>query len=130
MQIMFTRLTQLWSVGGRQSQRGVVLSQASSGPLLTPHRAPLSPLGSSAHCRVGQAMGLCAGFAVADFKPICGGKIGLVYHPSFIVCILFVNLTNYIASCYRSSFFPFLLFCPHTNSQNKSDCYSENQIQQ
>lgn len=43
-----------------------------------------------------QAMGLCAGFALADFKPICWGKIGLVYQPRFIVHILFVNPTNYI----------------------------------
>lgn len=41
-------------------------------------------------------MGLCAGFAAADFKPICWGKIGLVYQPRFIVHILFVNPTNYI----------------------------------
>lgn len=40
-------------------------------------------------------MGLCAGFAGADFKPICWGKIGLVYQPRFIVHILFVNPTNY-----------------------------------
>lgn len=43
-----------------------------------------------------QAMGLCAGFAAADFKPICWGKIGLVYQPWFIVHILFVNPTNYV----------------------------------
>lgn len=35
MQIMFTCLMPLWSVGGRQSQRGTVLSQARSDPLLT-----------------------------------------------------------------------------------------------
>lgn len=99
MQIMFTRIMQLWSVGGRQSQRGTALSQARSDPLLTPRWAPSSPLGSSVCCRVRQAMGLCAGFAVADFKHICGGKIGLVYHPSFIAHILFVNPTNYIFSC-------------------------------
>lgn len=33
MQIMFTCLMPLWSVGGRQSQRGTVLSQARSDPL-------------------------------------------------------------------------------------------------
>lgn len=104
MQIMFTRIMPLWSVGGRQSQRGTVLSQAGSDPLLTPRRAPSSPLGSSVCCRVRQAMGLCAGFAMADFKPICGGKIGLVYHPSFIAHILFVNPTNYIFSRCRPSF--------------------------
>lgn len=41
-------------------------------------------------------MGLCASLAVADFKPICWEKIGLVYHPSFIVHIVFANPTNYI----------------------------------
>lgn len=81
----------LWSVGGRQSQRGAVLSQAKSDPLLTPCWAPSSPLGSSVCCRVRQAMGLFAGFAVADLKPICGEKIGLIYHPLFIVHIPFVN---------------------------------------
>lgn len=82
-----------------------MLSQARSDPLSTPHWAPLSPLGSSVCCRVRQAMGLCASLVVADFRPICGEKICLVYHPSFIVHILFVNPTNYIFSCYRPSFF-------------------------
>lgn len=37
-------------------------------------------------------------FAVADFKPVCWGKIGLVFiTPSFIVHIVFVNPTNYIS---------------------------------
>ena len=137
MQIMFTCLMLLWSVGGRQSERGTVLSQATSDPLLTPRRAPPSPLGSSVCCRVRKAMGLCAGFAVADFKPICGGKIGLVYRPSFIVHILFVNPTNYIFPCCRHSFLScFLSLFAHTNAQctqtgeNKSSCYSENQIRQ
>lgn len=35
MQIMFTCLMPLWSVGGRQSQRGTLLSRARSDPLLT-----------------------------------------------------------------------------------------------
>lgn len=35
MQIMFTCLMPLWSAGGRQSERGTILSQASSDPLLT-----------------------------------------------------------------------------------------------
>lgn len=120
MQIMFTRLMPLWSVGGRQSQRGTVLSQARSNPLLTPRWAPSSPLGSSACCRVRQAMVLCAGFAVADFKPICGGKIGLVYHPSFIVHILFVNPTNYISSSYRASFLPCFLSFARTNADKQA----------
>lgn len=68
-------------------------------------------------------MGLCAGFAVADFKPICGGKIGLVYHPSFIVHILFVNPRDYIFSCCRHSFLScFPLFLPtqmHTNRRKQ-----------
>lgn len=105
----------LWSVGGRQSQRGTVLSQARSDPLLTPHWAPPSPLGSSVCCRVRQAMGLCAGFAVADFKPICGGKIGLVYRPSFILHILFVNPTNYIFPWCRHSLLPCFLSFAHTD---------------
>lgn len=119
MQIMFTRLMPLWSIGGRQSQRVAVLSQAGSDPLLTPRWAPLSPSGSSVCCRVRQAMRLCAGFAVADFKPICGEKIGLVYHPSFIVHILFVNPTNYILSCYCPSFFSHFLSFAHTRTHTK-----------
>lgn len=139
MQIMFTCFMQFWSVGGRQSQRGAVLSQARSDPLSTPHWAPLSPLGSSVCCRVRQAMGLCASLAMADFRPICGEKICLVYHPSFIVHILFVNPTNYIFSCYRPSFFSCSLsFAPaHAHKTAKKerkrkqkDCCSENQIQQ
>lgn len=55
-------------------------------------------------------MGLCAGFAVADFKPICWGKIGLVYHPSFIVHIVFVNPSNYISPCCCHSFLPLFFF--------------------
>lgn len=109
----------LWSVGGRQSQRGTVLSQARSDPLLTPHWAPPSPLGSSVCCRVRQAMGLCAGFAVADFKPICGGKIGLVYRPSFILHILFVNPTNYIFPWCRHSLLPCFLSFAHTDGLKK-----------
>lgn len=104
----------LWSVGGRQSQRGAVLSQARTDPLLTPHWAPSSPLGSSVCCRVRQAMGLCGSFSVADFKPIWEEKIGLAYQPLFIVHILFVNPTNYIFSCYRSSFFTHFLSIAHT----------------
>ena len=131
MQIMFTRLMPLWSVGGRQSQGGAPLSQARSDPLLTPRWAPSSPLGSSVCCRVRQARGLCAGFAVADFKSICGEKIGLVYHPSFIVHILFVNPTNYIFSRYRPlSVLSFAHTNAHRQEKNKSDFYSENQIQQ
>lgn len=125
MQIMFTRLMPLWSVGGRQSQRGAVLSQARPDPLLTPCWAPSSPLGSSVCCRVRQARGLCAAFAVADFQSICGEKIGLVYHLSFIVLILFVIPTNYIFSRYP------LLSSAHANrKKTKTECYSENQIQQ
>lgn len=104
MQIMFTCLMPLWSVGGRQSQRGAALSQARSDPLLTPRWAPLSPLGSSVCCRVRQGMGLCAGFAMADLKPICGEKIGLIYHPLFTVHFLFVNPKDYILSCCHPSF--------------------------
>lgn len=114
----------LWSVGGRQSQTGTLLSQARSDPLLTPRWAPSSPLGSSVCCRVRQAMGLCAGFGVADSKPICGGKIGLVYHPSFIAHIPFVYPTNYNFSCCRHSLLFSLL--PTQMHGNKS----ENQIQQ
>lgn len=60
-----------------------------------------------------QAMSLCA----ADFKPVCRGKIGPLYQPSFIVHALFVNPTNYIyfpiATCFLLSFFSlFSLFCP------------------
>lgn len=109
----------LWSVGGRQSQRGALLSQARSNPLLTPRWAPSSPLGSSVCCRVRQARGLCAGFAVADFKSICGEKIGLVYHPSFIVHILFVNPTNYIFSRYRPSLFSLLPTQMHTDKRKQ-----------
>lgn len=67
-------------------------------------------------------MGLCAGCAVADFKPICRGKIGLVYHPSFIEHILFVNPTNYISFCYRlfSLLFFFSLFA-HTNAHKQPE---------
>lgn len=73
-------------------------------------RAPPSLLGSSVCCRVRQAMGLCVGFAVADFKPICWGKIGLVYHPSFIVHIVFVNPSNYISPCCCHAFLPLFSF--------------------
>lgn len=65
-------------------------------------------------------MGLCAGFAVADFKPICWGKIGLVYHPSFIVHIVFVNPTNYISPCCRHSFLSRLLSFAHTDTQKQA----------
>lgn len=72
-----------------------------------------------------QAMGLCAGFAAADFKPICWGKIGLVYQPRFIVHILFVNPTNYVyfpiaIALYIFFFFLvnlFSFFCPHKHRQ-------------
>lgn len=79
-------------------------------------------------------MGLCAGFAVADFKPICWGKIGLVYHPSFIVHIVFVNPSNYISPCCCHSFLPLFsfFFCPRKQTEagkNKRHCCSENQIQ-
>lgn len=75
-----------------------------------------------------QAMGLCAGFAAADFKPICWGKIGLVYQPRFIVHILFVNPTNYIyfpiaiVLSLALSFFAnlFSLFCPHKRADNRA----------
>lgn len=73
-----------------------------------------------------QAMGLCAGFAAADFKPICWEKIGLVYQPRFIVHILFVNPTNYIyfpiaIALSLSLFFVnlFSLFCPHKRVDNR-----------
>lgn len=116
MQIMFTRLMPLWSAGGRQSQRGAVLSQARSDPLLTPRWAPSSPLGSSLCCRVRKAMGLCAGFAVADFKPICGEKIGLVLSPlvysAYSICkshkLHFLLLPSL-----------FSLFCPHKQAKTK-----------
>lgn len=75
-------------------------------------------------------MGLCASLAVADFKPICWGKIGLVYHPSFIVNSVFANPTNYI---FPPSLFSLLfsLFCPHKHTEagkDKRHQYSENQI--
>lgn len=123
MQIMFTCLMPLWSVGGRQSQRGTVLSQARSDPLFFKLWAPPSLLGSSVCCRVRQAMGLCAGFAVADFKPICWGKIGLVYHPSFIVHIVFVNPSNYISpllSLLSPTFFFFFLPTQANRSKAKT----------
>lgn len=108
----------LWSVGGRQSQRGAVLSQARSDPLLTPCWASLTPLGCSLCCRVRQASGLCAGFAMADFKPMCGERIGLVYHLLFIEHILFLNPTNYIFSRYRLSFLCFATQM-HTKQQKQ-----------
>lgn len=134
MQIMFTCLMPLWSVGGRQSQRGAALSQARPDPLLTPRWAPSSPLGSSARCRVRQAMGLCAGFAMADLKPVCGEKIGLIYHPLFTVHILFVNPTDYILSCYHPSFLSGFPPPAHTHAhktvKTKVFVNSENQTQQ
>lgn len=65
-------------------------------------------------------MGLCAGFAVADFKPICWGKIGLVYHPSFIMHIVFVNPTNCVSPCCRHSFLSRLLSFAHTDTQKQA----------
>lgn len=51
-----------------------------------------------------RALSLCA----AGFKPICRGKIGPLYQPSFIAHALFVNPTNYIyfpiAACFLLSF--------------------------
>lgn len=127
MQIMFTRLMPLWSEGGRQSQRGAVLSQARSDPLLTPRWAPSSPLGSSLCCRVRKATGLYAGFAVADFKPICGEKIGLVLSPllysAYSICKSHKLHFLLLAS-------PFFSLLPTLTGKNKSDCYSENQIGQ
>lgn len=71
---------------------------------------------------------------MADLKPICGEKIGLIYHPLFIVHILFVNPTNYSLSCsrprFRSGFHPLAHTRAHKNVRNKSVCYSENQIWQ
>lgn len=73
-------------------------------------------------------MGLYAGFAEADFKPMCGEKIGLVYHPSFMVHILFVRPTNYMHACYRPLFLSCFLSCTQNREQRESDCDSANQI--
>lgn len=64
-----------------------------------------------------QAMSLCA----ADFKPVCRGKIGPLYQPSFIVHALFVNPTNYIyfpiATCFLLSFLACFLSFAQANKE-------------
>lgn len=92
-----------------------MLSQARVDPLLL-SQGTTEPFGQLSVLVI-QAMGLCAGFAVADFKPICWGKIGLVYQPSFIVHILFVNPTNYIYFPIAVCFFFFKTCFAHTDTQ-------------
>lgn len=78
-------------------------------------------------------MGLCAGFAVVDFKSICWGKIGLVDQPLFIEQIRFVNPTNYIYSPIAIPLFTHFLSFAHTNTEKqektKDDPDSENQME-
>lgn len=117
MQIVFTCPAPLLSVGGSRSYRETVFSQARFDPFLL-SQGSTEPFGQLSVLVI-QAMGLCAGFAVADFKPICWRKIGLVYQPSFIVHILFVNPTNYIYFPIANCFFLFLtcfLSFAHTNT--------------
>lgn len=126
MQIVFTCPAPLSSVwGGRRPRRG----NGAFPSRLWPPPHPLLSQGSTEpfgqlRVLVIPAMGLCAGFAAADFKPICWEKIGLVYQPWFIVHILVCksHILHLFPNCNLFLFFLLLLFfCPHKHTRQRAE---------
>lgn len=99
MQIMFTCLVPLWSVGGRQCFPKLGLTPLEKKKKLQKNsRLHQAFWAAQSAAESDKQWAYVQAFAVADFKPVCWGKIGLVFiTPSFIVHIVFVNPTNYIS---------------------------------